>query len=162
MARPDVPGAPTTDYEEVWRYLPATSGAQRSGPPVAWIIESDDGEQPIGRRQVTKTFLGRIGDRYLALQQEQTHVRSQSGNGDWQTKIYGGEVSACSEVWCGDRWEQKYALGSSRYQLPSMSRDFDAEKQATWREVGGKVFVGTRRYIVRAFEEGETSLRGRL
>lgn len=158
MSRPDVPGAPLTDYEEVWRYLSPISGGQMSSPPVAWILESDDGDGLVGQRRANKTFLGRIGDRYLALRQEQTHTTGP----DWQAKISGGEVSARSEVWCGDHWEQKHILGSGQHSLPSMSRDFDLVDQASWEKVGQRVVVGGRRYIVRAFEKAETRKASRL
>lgn len=158
MARPDVPGSPITDYEEVWRYLSPLSDDRASSPLVAWILESDDGDNLVGQRRLTKTFLGRIGDRYLSLRQEQTHTTGP----DWKVKISGGEVSARSEEWCGDHWEQKYALGSSQHLLPSMSRDFDLVDQASWGKVGQRVVVGGRWYIVRAFEKGESRKGSRL
>lgn len=158
MSRPDVPGAPLTNYEEVWRYLPPVSGSQMSSPLVAWILESDDGDGLVAQRRVNKTFLGRIGDRYLTLRQEQTHTTGP----DWQVKVSGGEVSGRSEVWCGDHWETNYALGSSLHALPSMSRDFDLVDQASWDKAGQWVVVGGRRYIVRAFEKAEIRKASRL
>lgn len=151
MSRPDVPGTPLTDYEEVWRYLPPTSDDQASSPLLAWILESDDGDDRVGQFRISKIFLGRIGNRYLALQQDQMHTTRT----DWQVKISDGEVSARSEVWCGDHWEQKYVLGVNEDLLPSMSRDFHGLGQASWGKVGQRVFVGGRRYIVRAFERAD-------
>lgn len=158
MSRPDVPGTPLTDYEEVWRYLPPASDGQASGPLVAWVLESDDGDELVGQRRVIKTFLGRIGDRYLALQQDQMHTTGT----DWRVKISGGEVSARSEVWCGGHWEHKYALGVNQDLLPSISKDFDGLDQASWEKVGQRVRVGGRRYIVRAFEKAETQKSSKL
>lgn len=157
MRRPDMPGTPLTDYEEVWRYLPAISDKRSSDPLVAWILESDDGGQPVGQRQISKTFLGRIGDRYLALQQEQIHTRGQTADGVHQTKIHGGEVSARSEMWSGERWEKICTLGSNACQLPSISKGFESVNQQSWPEVGKKVTLSARQYIVRAFESGQRS-----
>lgn len=153
MSRPDVPGTPLTNYEEIWRYLSPVSVGQMSSSAVAWILESDDGDHdgdgPANQRQVNKTFLGRIGDKYLALAQAQTHTTGP----DRHVKVSGGEVSARSEVWRGDHWEANYGLGSGQHALPSMLRDFDLVDQASWNKEGQGVVVGDRRYIVRAFEQ---------
>ncbi|GAB1198319.1 hypothetical protein APSETT444_007638 [Aspergillus pseudonomiae] len=40
MARPDVPGAPVTEYEEVWRELTFKEGPEGSGQGASWVLES--------------------------------------------------------------------------------------------------------------------------
>lgn len=86
MPRPDKPGAPVTKYEEVWRY-----DSLRDSPELrrAWILESADGELKEGQYQIWKTFLGRIGDTYLALHQEQVHFQSRSSSEKWKVEVKG-------------------------------------------------------------------------
>ncbi|KAJ5656952.1 hypothetical protein N7507_008902 [Penicillium longicatenatum] len=83
MPRPDLPGAPDTEYEEVWRELPFRQGPEGKGKGISWVLESDDGD--LGEREgevtVVKTFLGRIWGTYLALQQKQVHVRRKDASG---------------------------------------------------------------------------------
>lgn len=149
MARPDVPGTPMTDYEEVWRYLPIREAGQ--GSHVSWILESDHGVLGEGRYNIIKVFLGRVGGMFLALYQEQVHERSRRSGGEWDVRITGGNVSARREEWTG-RWEVKYLLGQNSGDLPSMARGLDRKPQKTWY-AGGAVTIGGKQYIVRAFED---------
>lgn len=136
MPRPDKPGAPVTKYEEVWRYHPVRDIPESRR---AWILESIDEEL-----KGSKTFLGRIGGTYLALQQEQDHP-----------EVKGGPVSARREELSGTQWDEKYVLGPSGNGLPSMRIGIDGKIQDSWRFPGQKVCVGGRQYIVRAFENLE-------
>lgn len=73
MARPDAPGAPMTDYEEIWRDLPFRVGPEGANGGASWILESDEGALGEGEHQVNKVFLARIQGSYLALGQRQMH-----------------------------------------------------------------------------------------
>lgn len=154
MARPDKPGSPMTDYEEIWRHLPRRKGPEGPAHGVSWILESDGGALGEGRYNITKVFMGRIGATYLALHQEQVHVRSRASDGELLVKIAGGDVSARREEWFDGHWEVKYNLGPSSGDLPSMAKDVEEGRQGQWRIPGEKVTVGGHVYIVRAFEEG--------
>lgn len=156
MARPDRPGAPKTDYEEVWRYLPFREGPDGPGCGISWILESEFEECPLGDGQhmITKVFLGRIWGTYLAFHQDQVHVVSQArlGNRDRDVKVTGGEVSALREEWAHGRWERKYSLGPNTGALPSLLQGIDDRSQESSWHAGVKVIVGGCRYVVRAFE----------
>ncbi|KAJ5666158.1 uncharacterized protein N7477_008606 [Penicillium maclennaniae] len=156
MCRPDLPGHPVTDYEEVWRYLPTGQSEEGLGHNIAWILESDEDELREGQGKITKTFLGRIGSRYLALQQVQTHSRV---HGSWNVNIMGGDLNARSEEWIGDRWKEKHVLINGCNELPSMGKDFDMHNQASWH-VGRRVTFRGCQYTVRAFEQAEITARG--
>jgi hypothetical protein len=108
MPRPDVPGHPVTEYEEVWRYLLKDEiGMDEVEKPTAWILESDDDGPVHNFQQGIKTFLARIEGRYLALQQMCVHSKDQSGNPD----DFIGEVSAKSEEFVDGHRRVKHALG---------------------------------------------------
>lgn len=154
MPRPDLPGAPMTEYEEVWRELPFKEGPEGPKRGMSWILESDDGEfgEKEGDVTVTKTFLGRIWGTYLALQQEQVHTRRKGQAGGWIVSKTGAEVSARREEW-SSAWSARYVVGSEGDALPSMMKGFEGEGQGSWKMPGEKVIVQGRPYIVRAFEE---------
>ncbi|OOQ84468.1 hypothetical protein PEBR_30182 [Penicillium brasilianum] len=152
MPRPDLPGAPETDYEEVWRELPFKEGPEGPGKGLSWVLESDDGELGEGEVTVAKTFLGRIWGTYLALQQTQTHIRERGPSGDWIVRKKGADVSARREEW-SSAWEDQYVVGPAGTALPSIGNGLEGEGQNAWRVVGEKVTIQGRRYIVRAFEE---------
>lgn len=149
MSRPDKPGAPMTDYEEVWRYLPCRRGP---GHGVSWILESDDGGLGVGQFKVSKVFMGRIGATFLVLHQSQVHVRSLGLDGQWVVTMSGDVVSARLEEWSDGHWEVKYSLGPDRCDLPSMTDGIDKDCVGMWYP-GKKVNVAGHPYIVRAFEE---------
>lgn len=149
MPRPDKLGAPVTKYEEVWRYHSLRDDPE---PRRAWILESADCEQKEGQYLIWKTFLGRIGNTYLALHQEQVHVQSRLSAGKWKVEVKGGLVSARREEWSGTQWEEKYVLGPSGQSLPSMRIGIDGKMQGSWTSPGQKVSVGGRQYILRALE----------
>lgn len=154
MPRPDLPGAPMTEYEEVWRELPFKEGPEGPERGISWILESDDRElgEKEGDVTVMKTFLGRIWGTYLALQQEQVHTRRKDQAGGWTVSKTGAEVSARREEWSSG-WSARYVVGPGGDTLPSMMKGFEGESQGSWRVPGGKVMVQGRPYIVRAFEE---------
>ncbi|KAJ5407875.1 hypothetical protein N7509_001758 [Penicillium cosmopolitanum] len=111
MRRSDRQGAPMTDYEEVWRYLPLKFVPENSGGNTAWVLESVDGSLAESQNLVIKQFLAKVGRFYLVQQQQKTRVRTLSDDGKWTVKITGGPVSARREEWTGDCWEEIYVLG---------------------------------------------------
>ncbi|CAG8222002.1 unnamed protein product [Penicillium olsonii] len=150
MPRPDLPGTPETEYEEVWRELPFRAGPEGSGKGLSWVLESDDENvEKEGEVTITKTFIGRIWGTYLALQQVQTHTRETDPEGNLVIKKSGTEVSARREEW-NSGWKEKYAVGASVNDLPSMAGGLGGE--VSW-SVGDKVVVQGKTYVVRAFEE---------
>lgn len=151
MPRPDIPGNPVSDYEEVWRDLPIHEGPEGRGCGLSWILESENASLGEGQHRVQKVFLARIGGKYLALYQGQVRQRCQTPQGE-TVKITGDSVSARREEWVGDHWEEKYAWGRNSCDLPSMAKGFDEKLPASWYP-GAKVDVGGRRYVVRAFEK---------
>lgn len=161
MPRPDRPGAPMTDYEEIWRELPFREGPEGPKKGLSWVLESDDGEVSEGEVTVKKTFLGRIWGTYLVLQQNQVHKRRKDSNGKWIVSKTGGDVSARREEWSSG-WKDRYVVGVDGENLPSMAKGFDGEGKGFWRIPGERVNIQGQRYIVRAFEEISTSLPSRL
>ncbi|RJE19126.1 hypothetical protein PHISCL_08540 [Aspergillus sclerotialis] len=153
MARPDKPGTPMADYEEVWRYLPIRKSPEGRRKGVAWVLESDDGDLDEGQYNITKVFMGRIGGTYLVLQQDQTHVRSRKFGGEWAVKITGGDVSSRLEEWVDDRWVTKYALGPKSDSLPSMTKGIKGNGQGLWRVPEKRVLAYGHPYVVRAFDD---------
>ncbi|CAI7569384.1 unnamed protein product [Penicillium glandicola] len=149
MARPDVPGTPMTDYEEVWRYIPFPKGPEGPGRGLSWILESDEGILEEGQHEVTKLFIGQIGGFYLVLHQKQTHVVTRTPLGELAVQITGEEVSARREEWMDGHWDIKYALGSSCDSLPSMANGLDVEIRG--RKSGDKVTIGGSDFIVRGY-----------
>lgn len=154
MPRPDLPGTPLTEYEEVWRELPFREGPEGAKKGISWILESDDShlDGKEGEFTLTKTFLGRIWGTYLALQQTQTHTRKKSASGGWTVTKTWTEVSARREEW-DSRWCNKYVIGQAGGVLPSLADGFKGEGQGSWRVPGEKVFVKERQYVIRDFEE---------
>lgn len=159
MGRPDKPGAPATDYEEIWRYLPLHEGPGGSGHGISWILESDNGVLRDGQNHIIKTFLARIGDAYLVMQQDKTHTIIRTSEGEWTVKITGGEVSARREHF-NHAWKKKYALGPRGSDLPSMIKGLSGEGKGSWCIPGEKVNIESRRYIVRAYERWGTYRAG--
>lgn len=153
MPRPDLPGNPVTEYEELWRYLSKDEiGMDEVESPTAWILESEDDCPSHHLQQGFKTFLARIEGRYLALQQTRPRATDQMSGSERKRKIVGGEVSAISEEFVDGRWRAKYALGPNHSDLPSIICDFDALDQHSWGFPEKKVNVRGCKYVVRAFE----------
>lgn len=156
MPRPDLPGAPETEYEEVWRELPFREGPEGPGKGISWVLESDDGELEGEEGEVTvdKTFLGRLWGTYLALQQTQIYTRQRSSSGQWIVKKTGAAVSARREEWGSTQaWGDRYVVGPAGDTLPSIRAGLESEGQGSWRVPGEKVEVQGKTYIVRVFEE---------
>lgn len=154
MGRPDKAGAPATDYEEVWRYLPLNEGPERPGHGISWILESDSGVLREGQSHFTKAFLARIGDAYLVMQQDKTHTITRMAQGEWTVKVTGGDVSARREHY-DHGWKQIHALGPRNADLPSMANGLAGEGEGSWCIPGETVNVHGQQYIVRAFERWE-------
>ncbi|KAJ5788658.1 hypothetical protein N7457_003648 [Penicillium paradoxum] len=156
MPRPDLPGAPETEYEEVWRELPFRDGPDGPKKGLSWVLESVDGDSSSeeGEVTVTKTFIGRIWGTYLALRQTQIHTRQRTPNGGLVVRKSGADVSARREEW-GSGWSAKYVVGEGADTLPSMMVGFDGEGFGSWRIPGEKVQVQGKTYTVRAFEQIE-------
>lgn len=154
MSRPDRPGAPVTEYEEVWRELPFREGPDGPGKGISWVLESDNGDlsEVEGEVTMTKTFLGRIWGTYLALQQSQTQTRRKTLSGDWSISKSGTEVSARREEWDAG-WKERYVVGANARDLPSMVVGLNGTNEGSWRKVGSRVVVDGKWYIVRAYEE---------
>lgn len=118
-------GGQITEYEEIWRNV-----VPRPGGKKAWIIESDDDAGG-------KCFLGKIGGTFLAVSEGK--------------KGYG----ARSEEWGVDekKWKVKYEIGDV-VGVPSFAAvDKDAfEGEESW-EVGEKVDVQARKFVVLALKD---------
>lgn len=151
MPRPDIPGAPTREYEEVWRELPfrQVEGHSRL---LAFVLESEIGSMQLQEgeeREVSRTFIGAIGGTYIALRQSQILVRP-AGETKPVVKS-GGEVSARSEEFVRGRgFEIKSLLGPEGGELPSRSDielSFDASSE--------RLMVRGQEYAVRSFEKLE-------
>ncbi|KAJ5934199.1 hypothetical protein N7466_003746 [Penicillium verhagenii] len=157
MPRPDLPGAPETEYEEIWRELPFREGPEGLKGGLSWVLESDDNDfsQQEGEGEVTvmKTFLGRIWGTYLALQQKQVIVRRKDASGKWVVSKTGTEVSARREEWESSGWEERYAVGVASGELASMMTGIPGEGKGLWRVPGERVVVNGKLFIVRALEE---------
>lgn len=156
MPRTDLPGAPMTAFEEVWRELPFREGPEGAEKGISWILESDDSNISLSEKEgevtVTKMFFGRIWGTYLAFQQVQAHSQERDSDGKLTLKRTGAEVSARREEW-NSGWEEKYIVGPDGGALPSMKAGFEGEGQGSWRVPGEKVLIQGKPFIVRAFEE---------
>lgn len=155
MPRHDLPGAPVSEYEEVWRELNPKEGPEGENRGVSWILESvgeDFGDQE-GEIRVVKTFLGRVWGTYVALRQMQTHTRNRTPSGEWKVYKTGTDVSARREEWePGFGWRAKYVIGKDTNTLPSLNNRF-GNKGKVLRSPGEKIIIGKETYIVRALEE---------
>ena len=155
MPRADLPGAPMTTFEEVWRILPFINGPEGAGKGRSWILESDHSDVTTGEQEgevtITKVFIGRIWGCYLAFKQTQTHMTEKDESGKLSVKRTGGDVSARREEWNGSEWTDKYVGGPETSSVLSMRDGF--EGKASWSAAGDKVVIGGTPFIVRAFEE---------
>lgn len=159
MPRPDLPGEPVTDYEELWRYLPPRRGSEGQGRGcISYVLESDDGVLGDGRHQLNKLFIARIGGQYLVLQQNVTHERRRISRGKWTVQVTGGDVSARREEWVDGRWEARYVLGPRGDELPSMNGELGGVGRNSEIRSGDKVSFGGSQYIVRAYEDLRSNL----
>lgn len=150
MSRPDLPGAPVTEYEEVWRELSFREGPEGPGKGVSWVLESKhDLELGEGQEvEVSRTFLARIWGTYLVVRQRQVYV-CLAGSKDAVVKT-GKGVSARREEWDSTRWSAKYVLGLEGDSLPS-AQDVEANEQL--RTPGGTILVKGEPYTIRSYEE---------
>ena len=164
MPRHDLPGAPMTDYEEIWRELTPREGPEGKNRGVSWILESvgeDFGDRE-GEIKVVKTFLGRIWGTYVALRQVQTHTRQKTPSGEWKVSKTGADVSARREEWEPSfGWKAKYVIGKDGNTLPSMNDGF-GNKGKVQRSSGEKIVIGGETYLVRSFEEIDTAGKSKL
>ncbi|KAJ5572256.1 hypothetical protein N7535_005916 [Penicillium sp. DV-2018c] len=161
MPRTDLPGAPETEYEEVWRELAFREGPEGPGKGISWVLESEESDGDVdcteaGEVTVTKTFIGRIWGTFLALRQTQTHIREKTASGGLVVRKSGGDVTARREKWeSGSGWNEKYVVGDAARTLPSMMLGIEGEGVGDWRIPGEKVKIQGKTYVVRAFEEVE-------
>lgn len=122
MANPDKDNV-VSDYEEVWRLLPVAAGS-----PPAWIAKSAEGQG--------STFLGRVGNHFLALKQPKQGFFCALRQ-DWN------EAESC--------WITKYAVNAD--DLPTADREdktaFDGEFDWT---VGAAVTICGKQYKLLARE----------
>ncbi|KAL1885598.1 hypothetical protein Plec18167_001093 [Paecilomyces lecythidis] len=168
MPRPDVSGAPITEYEEVWRELePNQAPESDADKPQSWIVESVDEQDGNGagaeEKRVVKTFLGRIASTYVALRQEQIHKWEITEDGKRKVTKTGGPAVARREEWEKGanrepgKWSVKYVVGDESNSLPALSMQADGKFQGEgtdkWKK-GGIVDVNGEKYRVRAFEYG--------
>lgn len=115
-------GGQVMEYEEFWRGVP-TKG---SSWPIAWILESQGDDK--------KTFLGRIGNYYVALNQPKE-----------------GAFGAVREDFEDGKWTTKYAVSATG--LPSLKAAngcFDGED--TWK-AGETITISGEQYKVLAHEK---------
>lgn len=151
MPRPDRPGAPVTDYEEVWRELTFREGPEGLGRGMSWVLESKHNVEEGSEREVARTFLARVWGTYLVIRQTQILRRPQGS--DAVSVAEGKGVSARREEWDSTAgWTAKYMLPGMGEKLPSMS-DVDGEGTGPWRTPGATVLVCGEEYTVRSFEE---------
>ncbi|KAL4972469.1 hypothetical protein BDW66DRAFT_162857 [Aspergillus desertorum] len=119
MPRPDLPDAPTREYEEVWRELPFLRMEEREN--VSFVLESANDEAQLEEgeeKEATRTFIGAIWGSFISLQQKQVLARPIRGT---KTVIKsGGEVSARREEFVqGQGFVVKYSLGPEANRLPT-------------------------------------------
>lgn len=136
MPNPDNDNIPQP-YEELWKEIDIPAGpdlfsSAQSTRNCAWILQSID-ENP------TKTFLGRAGGAYLALQS------GPEGFGAKREEL----DSDRGRQWGG--WMVKYSIGNC-VGLPSIAAAglYIFEKENTW-EAGKEVEIMGRKYVVRAY-----------
>ncbi|KAK1148507.1 hypothetical protein N8T08_009513 [Aspergillus melleus] len=151
MPRPDKPGAPVTDYEEVWRELTFREGPEGPRKGVSWVLESKHQIQEGDEKKVARTFLARVWGTYVVIRQMQIIGRSH-GSSDISVKE-GRAVSARREEWDPTTgWAAKYVLPGKGEELPSM-KSLERECMGAWRIPGETVVVCGDKYTVRSFEE---------
>lgn len=124
MPCPDRDGE-ITDYEEVWRTVPA-----RPGPPWGWILQSVDG----------KCFVGRIGGNFMAMRQLEVELEGR--------KAFGVRLELLEE---SGTWWSQWALGLGLESVPSMvglGRQLEGEEG--WK-AGDVVELAGEEFVVRAW-----------
>jgi hypothetical protein len=149
MPRPDLPGAPVSKYEEVWRELPFLR--MEGHENVSFVLESATGGAQLKEgeeKEVTRTFIGAIWGSYIALRQRQVLARP---IGETKTVIKSGaEVSAKREEFVpGHGFVVRYSLGPEADELPTHADiRFPASDGSLERLV-----VGGLEYVVRSWEK---------
>ncbi|KAL4948414.1 hypothetical protein BDW69DRAFT_198904 [Aspergillus filifer] len=148
MPRPDLPGAPVREYEEVWRELPPRPMNHGMIGP-SFILESvvdREGLAEGDEREVDRTFIGMISGTYIVLRQRQIHARRNSK----LVIVSGGEVSAWREDYAEgfDEFQVTYMLGPEAMGLPASGRiPFDTLDGSQKR-----IVVWGQEYVVRSFK----------
>lgn len=151
MPRPDLPGTPMTEYEEVWRELKFREGPEGPGKGVSWVLESKH-DVDLGANaemEVARTFVAKIWGTYLVVRQRQVYAHLAGSNAAvvWEGK----DVSARREEWDrNDGWTATYVLGPDGDVLPSAKDIEDGEQMRT---PGGTAFINGEAYTVRSYEE---------
>ncbi|KAL4814404.1 hypothetical protein BDW67DRAFT_186785 [Aspergillus spinulosporus] len=149
MPRPDLPGAPVREYEEIWRELPFVR--MEGSENLSFVLESDTGGTRLEEgeeKEITRTFIGAIWGSYIALRQRQVLVRP---IGETKAVIKSGaEVSARREEFVqGQGFVVKFSLGPEADKLPTYADiRFPASDGSLERLV-----VGGQEYVVRSWEK---------
>ncbi|KAL6234333.1 hypothetical protein BDW75DRAFT_169487 [Aspergillus navahoensis] len=149
MPRPDLPGAPMREYEEVWRELPFLRMEGREN--VSFVLEGATDETQLEEgeeKEAIRTFIGAIWGSYIALRQRQVLARS---IGETGTVIKsGGEVSARREEFVqGQGFVVKHLLGPEADELPTRE-----EIQLPLSDgLLERLVVGGQQYMVRSWEK---------
>ncbi|KAE8355901.1 hypothetical protein BDV28DRAFT_16768 [Aspergillus coremiiformis] len=150
MPRPDLPGSPVTEYEEVWEALKFREGPEGPGMGVSWVVESKCDVQ-IGEGEeveIMRTFAARVWGTYLVLRQRQVLARLPGS--DAVVVKNGMRVSARREEWDSSAgWVVKYVLGPDGGSLFSAK---DIEVKELGQMPGGTVVIRGEVYTVRSYE----------
>lgn len=117
-------GTTPVPYEEIWRDV--TKGDAKQS---AWILQSVDGN----------TFLGRVGDIFLGMRQEQDHsfgVRKE---------VYNASEKA---------WKVVFETGPTRGVLQAIEvvKQIESVMRGTRTTTGDEIVLCGRAYVVRGFE----------
>lgn len=149
MPRPDLPGAPVREYEEVWRELPFVR--MEGHENVSFVLESATGGTQLKEgeeKEITRTFIGAIWGSFIALRQTQVLARP---IGETRTVIKSGaEVSAKREDFVqGQGFVVRYSLGPEADELPTHS---DIQLPASDGSLEKLVVCG-QEYVVRSWEK---------
>ncbi|KAL4923063.1 uncharacterized protein BDV17DRAFT_278123 [Aspergillus undulatus] len=154
MPRPDFPGAPVKEYEEVWRPLPFRP-IEGSNIGLSFVLESVRDWPELSESEeaeVTRTFIGALWGTYIVLRQRQVLVRPA---GETKTVVKsGGEVSARRESFVqGTGFVVKYELGPEAGDLPARSDIGHGPVDDSQK----RIMVRGQEYMVRSFEALDVS-----
>ncbi|KAL4748816.1 hypothetical protein BDW72DRAFT_205332 [Aspergillus terricola var. indicus] len=149
MPRPDLPGAPIREYEEVWRELPFLRMEGREN--VSFVLESATGGTQLEEgeeKEVTRTFISAIWGSCIALRQRQVLARP---IGETKAVIKSGaEVSAKREEFVQGRgFVVRYSLGPEAAELPTRADIRFPPSEGSLE----RLVVGGQEYVVRSWEK---------
>ncbi|KAL4878213.1 hypothetical protein BJY04DRAFT_114968 [Aspergillus karnatakaensis] len=153
MPRPDLPGEPVRDYEEVWRKLSYREATKGLSSCLSYVLESGTSQLQLAEgeeKEITRTFVGKIWGTCIVLRQKQFVARSTEGKVVIKS---GGEVSARRENFdeTSCEFRMKYSLGPESEVLPTHS-EIEAARADRFCSKGERFVVGGDEYVVRSFE----------